>query len=72
MATRVRGLKEVSLNREYRQLDQDTTYSYEITDRDYLREAAEATDLSIERIQAHCRRSLWPLGTQAELPLGVG
>lgn len=76
MATRVRGLKEVKVDREQRQIwlghqDQDTTHRYEIADPDYLREAAEATDVLVGKIDACCRRrSLWPEGAQAELPLG--
>lgn len=75
MATRVRNQREVRVDREQRQiwlghLGQDTTSNYEITDPDYLREARDATDLIITRIDAHCRRSLWPEKFQPELPLG--
>ena len=48
-------------------LSQDTTSLYEITDPDYLREAAEATDIIIEKISALTRRSPWPAGDQPEL-----
>ena len=41
---------------------------YEITDPDYLREAAEATDIIIEKISALIRRSPWPAGDRPELP----
>lgn len=73
MATRVRGQKEIKVDREQRQiwlghLSQDTTAGYEVSDPDYLREAADATDLVIDRIGEHCRRSLWPAGSQLELP----
>ncbi len=72
MATRVRGLKEVRVDREQRQiwlghLSQDTTALYEITDQDYLRECAQATDIIIDKISALTARSLWPVGSQGEL-----
>jgi hypothetical protein len=72
MATRVRGLKEIRVDREQRQiwlghLSQDTTALYEITDQDYLRECAQATDLIIEKIGALTKRALWPAGSQGEL-----
>lgn len=73
MATRIRGLKEVRVDREQRQiwlghLSQDTTANYEIDDPDYLREAAEATDVVIEKIGALTKRSMWPASAQPELP----
>jgi hypothetical protein len=73
MATRVRGLKEIRVDREQRQLwlghaRQDTTSMYEITDSDYLREAAEATDMIIDKINLLTKRSLWPAGVQPMLP----
>jgi hypothetical protein len=77
MATRVRGLKEIKVDREQRQiwlghLSQDTTALYEITDQDYLRECADATDLVIEKIGALTTRwKLWPAGGQGELGLRV-
>lgn len=72
MATRVRGLKEIRVDREQRQiwlghLSQDTTALYEITDQDYLRECAQATDLIIEKIGALTKRALWPAGVQTEM-----
>lgn len=76
MATRVRGLREIKVDREQRQiwlghLSQDTTALYEISDPDYLRECAEATDLIIEKIGALTKRwKMWPEGTeQRELGL---
>lgn len=65
MATRVRAVPGVRVDREQRQLwlghlGQDTTAHYEIADPEYLREAAAATDLIIREIDKHSTRSLWP------------
>ena len=74
MGTRVRGLRELRVEREQRQVwlghqSQDTTSMYEILDPDYLREAADATDMIIDRIDAAAQRSLWPEKVQPMLPL---
>ncbi|RFC65057.1 hypothetical protein DYI37_04105 [Fulvimarina endophytica] len=65
MATRVRMVPGIRVDREQRQLwlghlQQDTTAHYEIVDSEYLREAAAATDAIIREIDRHCERSLWP------------
>ena len=41
---------------------QTTTRQYQLTNKNYLRRAAEATDLVIGRIDAISARSLWPAG----------
>lgn len=65
MATRVRAVPGIKVDREQRQLwlghlNQDTTSSYEIADPEYMREAAAATDQIIREIDRFSARSLWP------------
>ena len=70
MATRVRAVPGIRVDREQRQLwlghlGQDTTAHYEIADQEYLREAAAATDEIIRLIDQHSVRSLWPKEREA-------
>lgn len=65
MATRVRAVPGIRVDREQRQLwlghlGQDTTAHYEIADQEYLCEAAAATDQIIREIDRFSARSLWP------------
>lgn len=65
MATRVRAVPGIRVDREQRQLwlghlGQDTTAHYEIADQEYLREAAAATDQIIREIDRFSTRAMWP------------
>jgi integrase len=63
MATRVRGLKEVSVDREQRSLwlghgKKDATSWYESLDPEFLLEASQATCIIIEKLDALTKRNL--------------
>jgi len=66
MATRVRGLKDVRVDREQRSLwlghgKRDATSWYETLDPEHLLEAAKATNVILEKLDALTRRPLVPL-----------
>jgi integrase len=73
MATNVRRVEGVEVSREQRQewlghKRQDTTSWYEHHDPEWLREAAEATDAVVERLDGMLAvRSLFPSSSQAAL-----
>lgn len=65
MATRVRGLKEVRVDREQRSLwlghgKRDATSWYESHDPEFLLEASQATTIIIEKLDALTIRDLSP------------
>jgi integrase len=65
MATRVRGLKEVRVDREQRSLwlghgKKDATSWYESHDPEFLLEASQATCIIIEKLDALTKRNLVP------------
>ena len=66
MATRVRGLKEVAVDREQRSLwlglgKKDATSWYETFDCEHLHEAARATNIILEKLDALTIRTMVPL-----------
>lgn len=66
MATRVRGLKEVRVDREQRSLwlghgKKDATSWYESHDPEFLLEASQATSIIIEKLDALTTRALVPV-----------
>lgn len=74
MATQVTNLQEIEVPEGQIEIwmghkAQTTTQHYQLTSRTYLAKARDATDLIIEKIAGHCRRSLVPVAPQAELPL---
>ena len=69
MATRVRGLKEVKVDREQRSLwlghgKKDATSWYETFDPEHLREAARATNIILEKLDALTTRPMVPLSVK--------
>jgi integrase len=65
MATRVRGLKEIRVDREQRSLwlghgKKDATSWYESHDPEFLREASQATCIITEKLDALTKRNLVP------------
>jgi integrase len=66
MATKVRSLKEVRVDREQRSLwlghgKKDTTSWYETLDPEHLSEAAKATNIILEKLDALTKRPLVPM-----------
>ena len=66
MATRVRGLKEVAVDREQQSHwlghgKKDATSWYETFDREHLHEAAGATNIILEKLDALTIRTMVPL-----------
>jgi integrase len=69
MATRVRGLKEVAFDREQRNLwlghgKKDATSWYETFDPENLHEAATATNIILEKLDALTIRPMIPLSVK--------
>ncbi|MDP8996671.1 MAG: tyrosine-type recombinase/integrase [Pseudomonadota bacterium] len=69
MATRVRGLKEVRVDREQRSAwlghgKRDATSSYEGHDPEHLAEASQATDLILAKLDSLTKRPLVPSSTK--------
>jgi integrase len=69
MATRVRSLKEVRVDREQRSLwlghgKKDATSWYESLDPEHLQEAARATSIILGKLDALTRRSLVPMSVK--------
>ena len=69
MATRVRGLKEVAVDREQRSLwlghgKKDATSWYETFDPEHLHEAARATNIILEKLDALTIRPMVPLSVK--------
>lgn len=65
MATRIRGLQEIKVDREQRSLwlghgKRDATSWYETHDPEYLWECSRATSLILEKLDALTRRPLVP------------
>lgn len=65
MATRIRGLQEIKVDREQRSLwlghgKRDATSWYETHDPEYLRECSRATSLILVKLDALTRRPLVP------------
>ena len=74
MATRVRGLKEVRVDREQRSLwlghgKKDATSWYESHDPEFLLEASQATCIIIEKLDALTKRDLIPTALKKPLVL---
>lgn len=72
MATRVRGLKEVRVDREQRSLwlghgKKDATSWYESHDPEFLLEASRATSIIIEKLDALTKRSLVPMTLERQM-----
>lgn len=72
MATRIRALQEIKVDREQRQIwlghvEADTTSWYESHDPEYLRACADGTDLIISKLDALTRRLLVPTSLQARM-----
>ena len=75
MATRVRGLAEVRVDREQRSLwlghsKRDATSWYETHDPEYLRECARATSLILEKLDHLTDRPLVPMSVKQRKALG--
>ena len=69
MATRVRGLKEVAVDREQQSHwlghgKKDATSWYETFDREHLNEAARATNVILEKLDALTIRPMVPLSVK--------
>jgi integrase len=69
MATKVRSLKEVRVDREQRSLwlghgKKDTTSWYETLDPEHLSEAAKATNIILEKLDALTTRPLVPMSVK--------
>jgi hypothetical protein len=74
MATRVRGLKEVAVDREQRSLwlghgKKDATSWYETFDPEHLLETASATNIILEKLDALTIRSMVPLSVKQRMVL---
>lgn len=74
MATRVRGLKEVCVDREQRSLwlghgKKDATSWYESHDPEFLLEASQATCIIIEKLDALTKRNLVPTALKEQRKL---
>lgn len=72
MATRIRGLEEIKVDREQREMwlghvEGDTTSWYESHDPEYLRACADGTDLIISKLDAFTRRPLVPASLKARM-----
>jgi len=72
MATKVRGLEEVRVDREQREMwlghvESDTTSWYETHDPEYLRACADATDVIMEKLDALTTRPLVPDSLKARM-----
>lgn len=77
MATRVRGVKEVRVDREQRSLwlghgRRDTTSWYEKHDPEHLRECALATNIILEKLDALTTRDMLPPTLKAQRLLTTG
>ena len=75
MATKVRAVQEVRVDREQRSLwlghgRKDTTSWYEKHDPEHLRECAMATDIILEKLDRLTKRGLAPQTLKAEKRLG--
>jgi hypothetical protein len=69
MATKVRGLQEVKVDREQRRLwpghgKRDTTSWYETLDPEHLQECARATSIILEKRDAMTARPLVPISVK--------
>ena len=76
MATRVRGLTDLRVDREQRSLwlghgRRDTTSWYETLDPEFLRECALATSRAIEKLNQLTHRTLVPPNIQAMQELAI-
>ena len=75
LATRVRALAEIRVDREQRSLwlghsKRDATSWYETHDPEYLRECARATSLILEKLGQLTDRSLVPMSVKQRKALG--
>jgi hypothetical protein len=72
MATKIRSLEEIKVDREQREMwlghiESDTTSWYETHDPEYLRSCADGTDLIISKLDAHAQRPLVPDSLKARM-----
>lgn len=72
MATKVRSLEEVKVDREQREMwlghvESDTTSWYETHDPEYLQACADATDVIMEKLDALTTRPLIPASLKARM-----